>query len=617
MSTVSGAARIAVLSSLPFAVLAQAPLDEAVITATRTQVPVDELTVPYFAIDRDTIERSLASDVGELLRTHAGIELARAGGPGQPVSLFTRGTDSNHTVVLIDGVRVNPGTIGSPALQNIAPETVQRIEVVKGPRSTLYGSDAIGGVVNVITHAGAARGLAAYASGARYGSHAAGLGGGWRLGEAGGVGFAVDWRESAGFPTRTGATQDRGYDKLTINLAGDYAPSETVSLRARAWRAAGNTEYSTTVFDPVTYAPRLAPVDQDFGNASYALETVWKPRAQIDVRVALTRIEDRIDQNQDGNGLAAPPHDFLRTDRDGLEVQTNLRLHSSDELTLGAFLTREDTASLSYGTHYAARTRVDQFFAQNRFSHGPHSLVTALGLVDHEAFGHEPTWNAEYGITFPSATRVTLGAGRAFRAPDSTDLYGYGGNPRLAPEVSRQVEAGVRQPLGAHHSVYANAWRNDIDDLVEFVFDPVTYNGHNENVGRARIEGVELGYAYAGTTWRTRLEASLQNPRNRDTDERLLRRARENYVLAVERTAGRLALGADITRATSRYDVAFPANVRLGGYTLVNVMARYAVTPRWSVQARIDNAFDEAYTLVSGYNTMRRSVLVATRLALQ
>lgn len=617
MFTVSGAARVCALSSLSFAVLAQVPLDEAVVTATRTQVPLDEVTAPYFVIDRETIERSLAADVGELLRTHAGIELARSGGPGQPTSLFTRGTDSNHTVVLIDGVRVNPGTIGSPALQNIAPEAVQRIEVVKGPRSTLYGSDAIGGVVNVITRAASARGLAGYASGSRYDTHAAGLDGGWRVGEAGGLGFGIDWRESAGFPTRTGATDDRGFTNLTFNAAADYAPAEAVSLRARAWRAAGNVEYSTTVFDPVTFASRLAPVDQDFENASYALESLWQPRAHIDVRAALTRIEDRIAQNQDNAALATPPYDFLRTARNGLELQTNLRFRTSNELTLGALVTREDTASLSYGTRYAARTQVEQFFVQDRYSQGRHSLVAALGFVDHETFGSEVTWNAEYGFTFPAATRVTLAAGRAFRAPDSTDRFGYGGNPHLAPEVSRQVELGVRQPLGAHHALYANAWRNDIDDLVEFVFDPVTFNGHNENVGRARIRGVEFGYAYTGDIWQARVEATLQDPENLDTRAQLLRRAREHYVVAVERHAGRLALAADVTYSASREDVAFPTNVRLGSYALVNVTASYAITPRWTVQGRLDNAFDEDYTLVHGYNTAGRSLQIATRFAFQ
>ena len=146
---------------------AQDDLDETVVTATRTPVALDAVGAPVIVISRDDIERSLASDVSELLQAHAGLEISRNGGPGQTTSLFTRGTESNHTVVLIDGVRINPGTIGGAALQNIAPESIERIEIVKGPRSSLYGTDAIGGVVQLFTRGAAKDGASA---GATFGS---------------------------------------------------------------------------------------------------------------------------------------------------------------------------------------------------------------------------------------------------------------------------------------------------------------------------------------------------------------------------------------------------------------------------------------------------------------
>ncbi|HNS27939.1 MAG TPA: TonB-dependent receptor [Steroidobacteraceae bacterium] len=620
MSLVFRAAQVAVIVSVAvatapstLALAADPALDETVVTATRTAVALDELIAPLFVIDREEIERSLAPDAGELLRAHAGIELARTGGPGQQTSMFTRGTDSNHTVVLIDGVRVNPGTIGSAALQNIAPESVQRIEVVKGPRSTLYGSDAIGGVVNVRTRAAAQRGLTGYLSGGRYETVNGGLAGGWRIGQSAGLGFGVDYRESAGFPTLVGDTTDRGFENLTVNLAAEYSPAATLDLRARAWRAAGNSAYTTTVFDPVTFASSLAAVDQDFENASYAIESLWRARSNVDVRATLTRIEDEIEQQQNNAGVAAPPYDFLRTARDGLELQGDIRLGDTNELTLGALLTREDTEALSYGTAFDIGTDVNQFFVQDRAVFGRQSLVAAVGLVDHETFGEELVWNAEYGFLLPTATRVTLAAGRAFRAPDSTDRYGFGGNPDLEPEVSEQIEIGLRQAIGTRHSLYANAFRNDIDALVVFVFDPVTFDGRNENVERARIEGVELGYAFRGEKWQARAEATLQDPRNRDTGERLLRRARENYVLALERVGARFSFGVDVSHAGDRHDTAFPATVTLDSYVLVNASARFALSDSWSVQARLANAFDEGYTLVNGYNTAGRSLTLATR----
>ena len=225
-------------SSLAFA---QDELEETVITATRTPVPLDSVGAPVIVITRSDIERSLASDVSELLQQHAGLEIVRNGGSGQTTSLFTRGTESNHTVVLIDGVRINPGTIGGAALQNIAPESLERIEVVKGPRSSLYGTDAIGGVVQLFTRGAARDGFSA---GATYGSdHTRQLFGDAAL-SAGKFrfGFGGGYAQSDGMPTFTADDLERGYRNVTGRFNAELAATDELTFRARAWRAAGRTE---------------------------------------------------------------------------------------------------------------------------------------------------------------------------------------------------------------------------------------------------------------------------------------------------------------------------------------------------------------------------------------
>jgi outer membrane cobalamin receptor len=166
---IAGAVALA-LGSLVAQAADSTSVGEVVITATRTATPVDELAVPVIVITRAEIERSLAGDVASLLAGRPGLEIARTGGPGQPAAIFLRGTDSDHTTVLIDGVRINPGTIGGAALQNIQPESIERIEIIKGARASLYGTDAIGGVINIITRAGAAQGASLYAAAGRYGT---------------------------------------------------------------------------------------------------------------------------------------------------------------------------------------------------------------------------------------------------------------------------------------------------------------------------------------------------------------------------------------------------------------------------------------------------------------
>jgi vitamin B12 transporter len=139
---------------LPPAAAAAQPLGPVIVTATRTELPVDRVLANVEVVAASELERQPAADLGDVLRMRAGVEVARLGGPGQQTSLFLRGTESNHVLVLVDGLRINPGTIGSAAIQNIAPELVERVEIVKGPRSALYGSDAVGGVINVITRRG-------------------------------------------------------------------------------------------------------------------------------------------------------------------------------------------------------------------------------------------------------------------------------------------------------------------------------------------------------------------------------------------------------------------------------------------------------------------------------
>ena len=215
-STIAFSAARAAATSPAGAPVDVAPEGHIIVTATRIPTPVEEVLAPVIVIDRDTIERSVAGDAADLLRFHAGLDLARSGGPGQTTAVFIRGAESNHTLVLVDGVRINPGTIGLAALQNIQPSQIERIEVVKGPRSALYGTDAIGGVINVITRRGVRDGWSAEAGYGDYDTRQASMNGAVT---AGPVEFdlGVSWLDSDGFPTRTTDGTDRGYDNLGIN----------------------------------------------------------------------------------------------------------------------------------------------------------------------------------------------------------------------------------------------------------------------------------------------------------------------------------------------------------------------------------------------------------------
>ena len=233
---------------------------------------------------------------------------------------------------------------------------------------------------------------------------------------------------------------------------------------------------------------------------------------------------------------------------------------------------------------------------------------------DHETFGNELTWNAEFGVAFDSGTRVVLSGGSAFRAPDSTDRFGFGGNPDLNPEVSEQVEFSVRQKIGQHHQLSLSAFDNRIKDLIDYVIiDFDTFEGQNQNVERARIKGVELGYNYANEGWRVRAELTLQDPKDDTTGERLLRRSKEAFLVAVNRDVGPLDLGVDVAAVGDRKDFGFPENVTLDSYTLVNATVRYRANEALTLQGRVENLFDEDYTLAEGYRTEGLNYTVGVR----
>ena len=547
----------------------------------------------------------MASDVSELLQHQAGLEIARNGGPGQTTSLFTRGTESNHTVVLIDGVRVNPGTIGGAALQNIAPESLERIEIVKGPRSALYGTDAIGGVVQLFTRGVAKDGFSA---GATYGSlntQQISADGAFTAGDVFRFGLGGSLSESDGMPTFVDDDTDRGWRNVTGRVTAEYDASNELTFRARGFQAGGRTEYSAQTFSD----PPYEPVSQDFENSVYSFESDYHAADGLAVRATASRMRDEIDQNQ-ANFAGT---DFAHTRRDSVDLQLDLAQFHTHAFSFGAQYSDEDTRALSFGTGFDESTTVYQGFVQDQFTAGRLTSRLAVGFVDHETFGSEVTWNAEFGMAFGN-TRLAVAGGKAFRAPDSTDRFGFGGNPDLQPEISEQYELTLRQKLGERHQLTLAAFDNRIDDLINYVVtDPDTFDGHNENVDHARIKGVELGYRFTGQVWRASAGLTLQDPRDETTDERLLRRSREALVLAVDRDVGALDLGFDIAAYGDRMDFGFPENVTLDSYALVNATVRYRVNAALTLQGRLENAFDEEYTLAEGYRTEGRAYTIGVR----
>lgn len=602
----------------PAAARNEDPLSEIVITATRVAQPARQALESVVLIDRVALENSLASDVGDVLRFHAGLDLGRSGGPGQPLSLFIRGTKSDQSIVMINGVRINPGTYGGAPLQNLAPELFERIEVVKGPRSAIYGTDAIGGVLNLITRRNGPSGFDAMLGYGRYGTGEFSLAGHYDGGDSM-LQAALTGERSDGFPTFVADTVDRGYKNLSGTVTAETRIAK-LDLGAFYWRAAGMSEYSNQVFGNDFPYPVIgfSPADEQFADSLLAVHAGGNLSDHWHGRVTLSRNVDDLRQNQIDPYDLNMGKDYDYTSRNTVDLQNDVTIGGAQfgqVFTFGAILTQEHTNSLSFGTQYAVSTNAQTYYLQHQLQIGSSRLLLAGGDYRHPSFGNHATWNAEYGYSATDNLLLTISGGTAFRAPAATDRFGYGANPDLQPEKSRNFEAGVKWRIDTTQHLTLAAFQNTIDDLIATRYAPPTYSPLNVNIDRARIRGLEASWDLQLDAWSLHAEADWQDPRNLVDGSQLLRRARQCFTLSGAHRFARGEFGLDLLQAGARADgdVATGVPVRDGGYTLLALRANFAVSPAWSLTARLDNALDHRYELASGYNTSGRALFVATR----
>jgi vitamin B12 transporter len=564
------------------------PSDTIIVTATRTEIPLEQATVPVRVITRDDIELSLATDLAELLRFEAGIDIGRNGGPGQATSFFMRGTESNHTLVLIDGVRINPGTIGGAAIQHISPEVIERVEIVKGARSALFGTDAIGGVINIITRRADETHVEGGVGAGSFDSRSAFVSGGLRD-DRNQLGITLDWQDTAGYPPRVGSDVDRGYGNFSLNVhaARDIGHGE-ISLRH--WRAEGTVEYLDFF---------LTPVDQDFRNFVTALQFDKQFAGRGTSKLIVSHMLDRIAQNQSD--------DFVESDRLSLDWQHTLAF-SEHTVTAGVFAMQETAKSLSFGSGFDEDTDVKAVFLQDQWIRDKHRAFVAARLTDHESFGNQATYNIEYGYELTSSWSVRGGLGRAFRAPDATDRYGFGGNPDLEPEISDEYQLGLRYAPGDRHSVDIEFYANDIEDLIEFDFATFTL----VNIDSAEIRGVQLGYEYLGDSYSLRTDLVRQQADNTSNDSRLMRRAEESITVSYTQDVGRHRLGLSVLASGDREDF---GGVVLPGYVVASLTGQLQLSRNLQLNARVENLLDADYQTAADFRMQGRSAFIELKYA--
>jgi vitamin B12 transporter len=598
-----------------FAADASTDLDKVVVTASRTEQSLGQVLAASAVLDRADIDRLQPRSLADLLGRTPGVSIANNGGPGKATSVFMRGTESDHVLVLVDGVKVGSATSGTAAFQDIPVDQIERIEIVRGPYSSLYGSDALGGVIQIFTRhpdgafvPNASIGVGSYDT-VRGSAGFAGRGAqGWYSVEAShdqtdGINACRGKPSPGGGGCFTYEPDKDGYRNNALSLKGGWRFDEQWDADASATRTEGRNHYDGTSSNFAESATQVLG-----GRLRY------KPAQDVVVTANLGRSEDLSTDYE--NGTYA---DTFNTHRDLASVQADIgRVAGGAGLTTVGFDWQRDR--VVGNTDYLVDARRNHaLFAQWQGEFGDSSVQGSLRRDDNSQFGGKTTGSLQYGYALTTTLRVTGSYGTAFKAPTFNDLYypDYG-NPDLGPETSRNWELGLRGTPG-WGGWSLNAFQNRIDNLIVFdasLSGPLFPFGGANNIARSRIRGVELAADTTLGEWRLSGNATWLQPED-ETDgpthgNLLPRRARRSANLDVDRNFGALSIGAGLSASGYRYDDTANAH-RLGGYALTDLRAAYAFADAWKVELSANNVFDRHYETARYFNQPGRNWLLTLR----
>jgi vitamin B12 transporter len=579
-------------------------LSGVVVTATRTAQTPDQTLSAITVIDRADIERLQPASLADLLRGSPGMSLANNGGPGKATSVFLRGTEDDHVLVLVDGVKIGSATVGTAALQDIPLEQIERIEIVRGPFSSLYGSEAIGGVIQIFTRHPQGAFVPSLSLGVgSYGrlAGAAGLAGqganGWYSLQAShdqthGINACRVGAAEVGAACFADQPDKDGYRNTALTLQGGYRFDEQWDADARLFRSEGHNDYDGT------YSDSDDSVTQVIGGRLH-----YRPSRDLTLTLSLGSSGDFSKDYLHGVYV-----DRFDTHREIGSSQADIGV-GGGLLSTGFDWQRDQVDST---TTYALDSRIDRgLFVQWMQSFGRQSLQASVRRDDNSQFGGKSTGSLLWGWDFTGTLRLTASYGTAFKAPTFNELYypGYG-NPALKPETSQNIELGLRGSYSWGYWSF-NAFRNKVDDLI--TYDAST--GLPGNVEEARIRGAEgvLSGHLAG--WLISGTATWLDPRDESDGYHgnlLPRRARQTVRVDVDRSFGAFSVGGSWYVAGRRYDDL--ANQHpLGGYSLTDLRVAYALDRNWKLQLALNNAFGKDYETAWYYNQPGRNTMLTLR----
>ena len=582
-------------------------LDQVVVTASRTAQLETNVLGDVTVIDNKELQQAGQSSMAEILARHHGIQTSNNGGPQTATGVGIRGSNASQTLVLVDGIRINGSTAGSVNWNTIDPATIDHVEVIRGAASSLYGTDAIGGVINIITRKpGEDRPLSAFAN-MGYGTYdtyksslgLSGASGGWDYSVSSSV------ASSNGFSAMTPpSSQDAdGYSQhsLAASLGYRWKPGHHIGITAY-------NGYSNGDFD-VPSSPASDP--------AYAItrQQIYSATSTDDVTDSWQSIV-RFGFNKDFGDSRQPgfSNTYGSLQR-SYSWQNDFKLNENQHISMVLERLEERTlGSTAYSVDQRNTNAVGLIY---RADFGRNHLQASARNDTISGYGNEPTGGLAYDFDLNNRWRIGVAGSTGFKAPTFADLYypslfGYAGNPNLKPEKSRNTEFSLKYETDTSRAS-AVVYQNKIRDLISVAcleYDAgICVQSRPENVDSATIRGITISgqQRYSNTT--LRVSADFRDSRNDANGNQLRQNARQTYRFGADQRMGQLSVGAEYMFTGKRFDDA--ANmVRLGGYSLWNLTASYDITQKLAVQIRWNNVLNKDYATIYGYNTPGSNVFV-------
>lgn len=574
---IAGVSLLSLSSAVSFAVAAQTNddadlMDPIVVTATLGPKTVGESLSSVTVIEEEDIRRQQPKEFREVIESQPGVSVVGNGSYGKQTSVFLRGNASDASILLVDGIRIRSATVGGPAWQYLPPQLVNRVEIVRGSRSSLYGADAVGGVVQAFTTPSGqgTRGWVEAGAGnfdsQQYGAGVSSVEGGSRLN------VAANYFGTDGAPVVEGG-EDKGYDNTSGVASASHEFSNGVRAGFTFLGAKGNTEYEGGEED---FLFQTAGVNLDV-----PITSNWR---------SVVQFSDARDELEDFSSFPGEFNTQTRSSR--LENWFTAGTH---EFVLGAehLVDRVDSTT-AYDESSRSNTAV---FGQALLNFGPLDTHLSLRNDDNEAYGTETTWGAGIGYELDRNHRVRASAGTSFKAPSFNDLYFPGfGNPDLEPEEATSYELGFE---GRYVSWFWDValFHSDVEDL------SLPSQDAAGSVPEARLRGIELSAGWQSDGWSLKAAATVGDYENKEDDEQLIRRAENTLRVDLDKELGQWVLGTTVRAESERYEDIFGiGRERIAGFGVWDLRASRTLAPGWLASLTVDNVLDREYSTAKRFD---------------